>query len=159
MQIDKQIVAANFRLTIAQTDLSVHQQQMQNAQDFLDTLSNKYTNQELYAWMISDISATYFQCYQLAYDLAKKAARAFRFELGLTTSNYIQFGQELRAGYERTRPYREPALHRRSGCRPCSWPGGPRSSSSKSGSFSRRARSSPFQMAGSRGWRGCFARR
>src|SRR5262249_51211894 len=77
---------------IAQQELKVHQQQMQDAQDVQDFLTNKYTNQDLYAWMTSDISATYFQCYQMAYDLAKRAERAFRFERGITDSNYIQFG-------------------------------------------------------------------
>src|SRR5262249_36060320 len=84
MQIDKQIAAANIRAAIAQQDLTVHQQQMQDAQAVQDFMSGKFTNQDLYAWMSADISATYFQCYQLAYELAKKAERAFRFERGVT---------------------------------------------------------------------------
>ena len=35
---------------------------------------------------------TYFQCYQFAYDTAKRVERAYRFELGLSDSNFIQFG-------------------------------------------------------------------
>jgi Tc toxin complex TcA C-terminal TcB-binding domain/ABC toxin N-terminal region/Neuraminidase-like domain/Salmonella virulence plasmid 28.1kDa A protein len=92
MQIGKQIAGANIRLTIASQELAVHRQQMQDAQDVQDYLSTKFTNQDLYSWMIADIAATYFQCYQMAYDLAKKAERAFRFERGLTESNFIQFG-------------------------------------------------------------------
>ncbi|HET9788469.1 MAG TPA: hypothetical protein VFP47_15135, partial [Pyrinomonadaceae bacterium] len=34
----------------------------------------------------------YFQSYQLAYDVAKRAERAYRYELGLKDSNFIQFG-------------------------------------------------------------------
>jgi hypothetical protein len=100
MQIDKQIAAANIRAAIAQQDLTVHQQQMQNAQAVQDFISMKFTNQDLYAWMSTHISATYFQCYQLAYELAKKAERAFRFERGMTDSNFIQFGywDSLRKG-------------------------------------------------------------
>ena len=100
MQIDKQIAAANIRAAIAQQDLTVHQQQMQDAQAVQDFMSGKFTNQDLYAWMSADLSATYFQCYQLAYDLAKKAERAFRFERGVTDSNFIQFGywDSLRKG-------------------------------------------------------------
>jgi hypothetical protein len=102
MQIDKQIAAANIRLAIAKRDLTVHQQQMQNAQDVQALLNSKFTNQDLYAWTISDVSATYFQCYQMAYDLAKKAERAYRFERGLTSSNFIQFGywDNLRKGLQ-----------------------------------------------------------
>jgi len=76
---------------------------LQNAQDIQDFLTNKkYTTQDLYGWMISDTSTTYFQCYQMAYDLAKKAERAFRFERGLTDSNFIQFGygDSLRKGLQ-----------------------------------------------------------
>src|SRR5205814_249871 len=48
----------------------------------------------------AEVSATYFQCYQMAYELAKKAERAFRFERGLTSSNFIKFGywDSLRKG-------------------------------------------------------------
>jgi hypothetical protein len=74
--------------------------QISNAQAVLDFLNGKYTNQELYSWMVSQISATYFQCYQMAYGLAKRAEACLRFELGLTSSNYIQFGywDSLRKG-------------------------------------------------------------
>src|SRR5262249_38519048 len=101
-QIDKQMAAAQIRVAIAQQDLAVHQHQMQNAQAVQDLMTNKFTNQELYAWMTADISSTYFQCYQLAYDFATKSERAFRFELGLTDSNFIQFGywDSLRKGLQ-----------------------------------------------------------
>jgi Tc toxin complex TcA C-terminal TcB-binding domain len=91
-QIQSQIDAANVRVQIAQQDFQNHQIQIVNAQAVLDYLNSKYTNQELYQWMASQISACYFECYQLAYGLAKRAEYCFRFELGLTTSNYIQFG-------------------------------------------------------------------
>jgi hypothetical protein len=42
--------------------------------------------------MVSQISGIYFQSYQLAYDVAKRAERAYRFELGQVDSNFIQFG-------------------------------------------------------------------
>jgi hypothetical protein len=92
MQIDKQLAAGNIRLAIAQRDLEVHQQQMQNAADVADFLQHKYTNEDLYGWMLSDVSTTYFQAYQMAYDLAKKAELCYRFERGVTSSNFIQFG-------------------------------------------------------------------
>ena len=102
MQIDKQIAAANIRLAIAQQELTVHLQQVQNSQDTLAFLQSKYTNQELYGWLVSDVSATYFQAYQIAYDLAKKAERCYRYERGLTSSSFIQFGywDSLRKGLQ-----------------------------------------------------------
>ncbi len=63
-------------------------------------LRDKYTNQDLYNWMVGQVSGIYFQAYQLAYDLAKRAERALQFELGLEECNYIQFGywDSLRKG-------------------------------------------------------------
>lgn len=91
-QIDKQIAAANIRIAIAQRELDNHDIQIQNATAVENFMRDKYTNQELYDWMISQASAIFFQCYQMAYDLAKRAEKAFRFERGLTTSDYITFG-------------------------------------------------------------------
>jgi hypothetical protein len=91
-QIKQQIAAANIRVQIAQTDLNNQDLQIQNAQDVQDFLQSKFTDEDLYSWMVDQISTVYFQCYQLAYDTAKKAERALQFERGLTDSSYIQFG-------------------------------------------------------------------
>jgi len=88
-QIDKQILAGEIRLAIAEKELKSHDLQADNAEKVDTYMRDKYTNQELYNWMVSQISAVYFQNYQLAYDLAKRAEKAFRFERGLTASNYI----------------------------------------------------------------------
>ena len=101
MQIDKQIAAANIRAAIAQHELDSQERQMRNAGVILDFMTRqKFTNQDLYGWMVSDTSASYFTCYQMAISMAKKAERAFRFERGLTDSNFIQFGywDSLRKG-------------------------------------------------------------
>lgn len=91
-QIDKQIVAAEIRVAIAERELENHDLQIENARQVDDYMRNKFTNQELYSWMTSQISAIYFQSYKLAYDIAKRAEQAHRYELGLTDSSFIQFG-------------------------------------------------------------------
>src|SRR5437879_12791583 len=55
-------------------------------------MHDKFTNQELYDWMVGQIAATYFQSYQLAYDVTKRAERAYHFELDLADASFIQFG-------------------------------------------------------------------
>jgi hypothetical protein len=90
--IDPQIAAANIRVQIAQTDLDNQDLQIQNAQDVQDFLESKFTAEDLYSWMVDQTSTVYFQCYQLAYETAKKAEKAFQFDRGLTDSSYIQFG-------------------------------------------------------------------
>ncbi|MFN0088301.1 MAG: neuraminidase-like domain-containing protein [Blastocatellia bacterium] len=91
-QIDKQIAAAEIRAAIAERDLSNHELQIENAGTVDEFMRGKYTNQELYSWMAAQISAVYFQSYQLAFDAARRAERAYRYELGLENSNFIQFG-------------------------------------------------------------------
>jgi hypothetical protein len=90
--IDKQILTQQIRINIASQEITNQQKQIDNAQEVEEFLRNKYTNQDLYEWMVSQIRASYHQAYNLAYDLAKRAERVFQFERGLTTSNFIQYG-------------------------------------------------------------------
>ncbi|UQA60397.1 neuraminidase-like domain-containing protein [Polyangium aurulentum] len=92
LQIDRQILAAEIRLDIAQKELANHDLQIKNAKEVEEYLRDKYTNEELYDWMITQISGVYFQGYKLAYDLAKRAERAFQFELAQPDTSFVTFG-------------------------------------------------------------------
>ena len=92
LQMDKQIASADLRIAIAEKELENHIIQIENAKSTDEFMRSKYTNQELYQWQVGQVSGVYFQSYKLAYDLAKRAERCFRFELGLQDSSYIQFG-------------------------------------------------------------------
>jgi hypothetical protein len=92
LQLDKQIAAAELRVAIAEKELDNHVTQIENARATDAFMRSKYTNEELYQWQVGQISGVYFQSYRLAYDLAKRAERGFRFELGLPDSGYINFG-------------------------------------------------------------------
>ena len=91
-QIDKQILSAQIRLKIAENELENHDLQTENANDVAEYMRDKFTNEQLYNWMVSQISTVYFQSYQMAYDLAKRVERTFRHELGMSDSSFIQFG-------------------------------------------------------------------
>jgi len=91
-QIGKQIAGAEIRKAIAEKELKNHEKQIENAEESDEFMHDKFTNQELYDWMVGQVSSVYFQSYQLAYDVAKRAERAYRHELALEDSNYIQFG-------------------------------------------------------------------
>ncbi|HEY7415356.1 MAG TPA: hypothetical protein VH593_09200, partial [Ktedonobacteraceae bacterium] len=100
-QIDSAILAAQIRQDIATKELHAQQIAVTQASNVDDFLRSKYTNQELYDWMVAESSTTYFQAYQLAYALAKQAEQCFRRELALTDDTYyIQFGywDSLRKG-------------------------------------------------------------
>ncbi|HEX8720433.1 MAG TPA: neuraminidase-like domain-containing protein [Pyrinomonadaceae bacterium] len=99
-QLDRQIAAAEIRLTVAEEERNNHKLQIENSKAVSDFMRSKYTNEELYQWQVGQISGVYFQAYRLAYDLAKRAERCFRFELGLPDSSFINFGywDSLRKG-------------------------------------------------------------
>jgi hypothetical protein len=91
-QIERQIAASDIRVAIAEKELSNHDLQVQNNAEADEFMRSKFTNRELYDWMVGQISGIYFQSYQLAYDVAKRAEAAYRHELGLRESSFIQFG-------------------------------------------------------------------
>ena len=92
MQIDKQIAAAKLRKAIAEKELVNHQKQIKHVEEIEEFLRSKYTNEELYSWSVGQITSIYFQAYQLAYEMAKRAEKVYRYELGIKDSNFIRFG-------------------------------------------------------------------
>ena len=91
-QVNKQIAAVDVRIQIGQADLAAHDRQVESAKVVDDYMRGKYSNADLYAWMISQITAVYFQSYQLAYEAAKRAESVFQRELAVTGADFIQFG-------------------------------------------------------------------
>lgn len=75
----------------ATADLAVQNQNITNNQDLQQFYANKFTNRELYQWMIDQISSVYYQAFQMAQDLAKKAQAAYQFELN-RNENIITYG-------------------------------------------------------------------
>ena len=91
VQVDRQLLAAELRIAYAQHELEVHDRQRDHAANVAEHLTSKFTSRELYDWCVAQLSTTYFQAYQLAYDLAKRASKAYAFELG-AEPGYVQFG-------------------------------------------------------------------
>jgi Tc toxin complex TcA C-terminal TcB-binding domain/Neuraminidase-like domain/Putative peptidoglycan binding domain len=91
-QTATQIQAAQNKIAIATQEEQNQQLLISNAQDINTFLNNKYTNQQLYSWMVTQISNVYFQSYQLAYSFAKQAEICFGYELGIVGSSYINYG-------------------------------------------------------------------
>jgi hypothetical protein len=98
-QIFKQLRAAQIREAIAELELENHRQQMEHAEEierFLNEegteTTGKKTNKALYAWMKREVKGLYGQCFQFAFDIAKKAERALQHELGNPELSYLQFG-------------------------------------------------------------------
>jgi len=88
-QIERQILAAERRRDISLRELNNHQQQIENAAEVHDFLRDKFTNHALYLWMQQETAAIYYQMYEMALHCARQAQRAFNFERGHTTRQFI----------------------------------------------------------------------
>jgi hypothetical protein len=95
-QTQLQIMAAQSRVEAANQDVRNQDLQITQSQNVLTFLQDKFTNRDLYDWMVGQTASAYFQVYQVAFDLAKQAERAFQFERGFFDPNklptFIQFG-------------------------------------------------------------------
>ena len=96
----KQLRAAQIREAIAEREWKNHQQQIRHAEDIEHFLSGeenssghkKTSTQAFYAWMKREVKGLYGQCFQFAFDVAKKAERALQHELGNPELSFIQSG-------------------------------------------------------------------
>ena len=95
-QILKQLRAAQIRENIAHKEWKNHQTQIAHAKEIEQFLTDekvgKETNQNFYLWMKRQVKGLYGQCFQFAFDVAKKAERALQHELGDTSLSFLQAG-------------------------------------------------------------------
>ena len=102
-QIFKQLRAAQIREAIALWEWKNHKQQMKQAEEIAHFLSGEETlvgdkkykktsTQAFYAWMRREVKGLYAQSFQFAFDVAKKAERALRHELGDPQLSFLEFG-------------------------------------------------------------------
>ena len=95
-QIAKQIRAAEIREAITRREWENHKRQIENAEAielFLtDEKKGKKTNTAFYAWMKREVKGLHARCFQLAFEVAKKAERALQHELGDPEQAFLQAG-------------------------------------------------------------------
>ena len=91
-QITAQIEGAKLQEAMAQRELDILEKEIEHQEAVQTFMKGKFTNAELYQWMASKLSGLYYQTYQMAYDLAKAAEKAFQFERGMPESevHFIQ---------------------------------------------------------------------
>jgi hypothetical protein len=79
-QVTQQQLAAEIRHQITEKDLEIHERNMEQLDELNDFYKNKFTNLGLYQFLASSLNRLYRSAYNLAYDLAKLAERAYQFE-------------------------------------------------------------------------------
>jgi len=92
IQLDKQITSADIRIQVSEKELANHEQQIADAEEVELFLKDKFTNQELYQWIKERLFAVYKPSYDLAYEMALKAEKACKYELGSDGPSIIQYG-------------------------------------------------------------------
>lgn len=91
--LEKQIAASKIRMAIAEQELANHELQMDQSDEYYEFLKTKFTNKELYSWMVKEISSLYFSTYKMAVDYARQAEKAFYFETSVKpTESIIGYG-------------------------------------------------------------------
>jgi hypothetical protein len=94
MQSGRQIVASLIAEQVAQHEYQTLQKQIEQTQEVDRFLNEKFTNQELYAWMQGEIARLYYEYYRFAFDAARKAERAMKQELmrpELDAADFVKF--------------------------------------------------------------------
>ncbi|MEX2961167.1 neuraminidase-like domain-containing protein [Microbulbifer sp. TYP-18] len=91
-RLEVEIAAAQIRRAMAEEELRINDREREQAAQAEEYFKVKYTNAQLYDWMLAQVSTTYFQAYQLAFDIAKSAEMALQQELCEPTASFVQFG-------------------------------------------------------------------
>lgn len=87
------ILSAEIRIALAQREVRNQETQLAHSDEADLFLRDKFTNDQLYSWMITELSTTYFAAFQLAEELARGAEKAYNFELNLDTeASFIASG-------------------------------------------------------------------
>ena len=80
LQMNKQIIAAEIRIAIAEKDLEIYEKNVEQTKEVYDFFKDKFTDLGLYDYLAVSLNRLYREAYNLAYDMAKLAERAYRFE-------------------------------------------------------------------------------
>jgi|GEM_PF-2570981 len=99
-QIDKQILANKIRIAITEKELANHNEQIDQAKAVDEVMRSKFSNQQLYQWMMTQLSGLYFNAHRMALDMARSAERAAARELGVQSLNILRndYWDSLRNG-------------------------------------------------------------
>lgn len=89
-RIDQDQVVADIRVEIAKRRLEEHEVQRENAEEAREFLHDKFTNDELYGWMVREVKRVHFQAYQLGVDLARRTERTYQHELADDDASFVQ---------------------------------------------------------------------
>jgi hypothetical protein len=94
MLIGRQVIASLIAEQIARHEYESIKKQIEQLQEVDQFLREKYSDEELYAWMQGEISRLYYEYYRFAFDTARRAEKTMKHEVmrpELDATDYIKF--------------------------------------------------------------------
>ncbi len=79
--IGRQIMGSILREQITKKEYDNQAKQLEFSREIDDFMKDKFTGEQLYIWMQSELSKVYYDCYQLAFDIARRAEQAVKREI------------------------------------------------------------------------------
>jgi hypothetical protein len=83
---NQQIATARLHLDVLKDDLAAHDKSVEQQKMIDELFRSKYTNKELYDWMVGQMKVDHRAAYDMALTAAIKAERCFRHEIGNSIS-------------------------------------------------------------------------
>ena len=98
--LEKETIAAEIRLAIAERSLEIHKAEMEQASEVYEYFRNKLTGFGLYSWLSSELRKVYRQSYIMALEISQLAQNGYHFERPDDNTIFIQPGywESSRAG-------------------------------------------------------------
>lgn len=88
---EQEEISSAIRTDITKIEIQRTKKQRENLRKEYEFLQSKFTNKKLYDWMSGQLATLHFQAYQMAFDIARQAEKAYQFETGETTT-FINYG-------------------------------------------------------------------
>jgi hypothetical protein len=88
--LEEKILTAEIGVAIADRSLENHRKGVEQAKEVSDFYEQKFSNRELYHWMVGSLCTLHYQGYELALQLARRAERCLQFELAKPTAFYVR---------------------------------------------------------------------
>lgn len=94
MQIGRQLIASLIAEQITHHEYLNIQKQIEQSEEVDRFLREKFTNEELYAWMQGELARLYYEYYRFAFDTARRAEQAMKHEVmrpEVESNDYVKF--------------------------------------------------------------------
>lgn len=85
----KRIELYETRLEVTKKNYEIYKTQLRHQQEIEDYYRQSFLDEELYLWMIQQMTALYKQAYSIAYEQLLDCQRAWQYEIGDNTQSFI----------------------------------------------------------------------